>query len=87
MQIHVRIVWDGESFIMRLTVLQVNAPQIPERVTMTFMRARAELFMPRVVLAKRIAVPLTVATASEIMNQAARKSRTSLRRRARSMVR
>lgn len=87
MQMQVKMVWEGERFIMLLTLLHVNAPQMPESVTMTLIRARAELSIPSVVLAKRIAVPLTVATASEIMNHAARKRRTSFKRRARNMVR
>lgn len=66
---------------------QRKAPAMPEIVTMTLIRARAAGCICKEVLAKRTAVPLTVAMASERRNQAARKSRTSRSWRARRMER
>ena len=82
-----RIVLAGVRPRARLILDQVKAPSTPKVVAMTLIRDRAAGFIDRVVLAKRMAVPETVAMASEIRNQAARKRRTSLRWRARAIVR
>ena len=79
---HARIVYEGFRPIITDTRDHVNAPTTPEVVAMTLMSASAAGSMRRDVLAKRIAVPDTVAMASEIMNHAPRKSRTSFRLRA-----
>lgn len=86
MQMHVKIVCEGFNCKAREILDQVNAPAIPDMVTMTLMSASKEEFIPNSVFAKSIAVPETVATASLIMNHAARKSNTSLSRRARMIV-
>ena len=61
---------------------QRKAPKTPKTVAMTLMRANMAYGIPSVVFAKRTAVPETVAMLSDSRNQAARKSRTSLRWRA-----
>lgn len=85
-QIQTRMVCEGFNCIIRDAVDHVKAPKMPEMVTMTLIMAKAVDSIPRVVLANKIAVPETVAIASEIINQAAKNKSTSLSRRARRMV-
>ena len=80
------MVREGLSCSFRDMVAQEKAPMTPKMVTTILMAARAAGPISRVVLAKRTAVPLTVAMPSLRRNQAARKRSMSRRWRARRAV-
>src|SRR5690242_3493925 len=79
---HIKIVCTGVRLRECDIRDHVKAPRTPQTVAMTLIRASMAYDMPRVVFAKRTAVPETVAMLSLRRNHAARKSRTSFRCRA-----
>lgn len=81
-KIHAMMVCVGFRPIMLETLPHENAPTMPESVAVTVIKAKAAGCISKEVFANKMAVPLTVATASDSKNHAPRKRRQSFSLRA-----